>query len=308
MPTDIKMRLDFVTGNDVRSFSESATDERESTDKHKENLARELFAELRKAISFQDLKSPLPDLGDTLLESPLTAPAIPAGPMAFFDLLNRPAIWLEISNTFVELRFLLPQAKPYKDLEPKDSNPVTDPLCVYLHYQKMYMLNLAVFQLVKIQDLVVRLLQESFSGELISVDYNNDEWERKLTLKEAKKGLNALLLKGKLTNQEYQFIADALDIPSKSPYQDTIVRYRHHLTHRIRLSVDYSELFTEVEDRAGRPITEPTTGKETGKIYPIRGGKSKPEFLFADLYAALSDYMGYVAQMLKALKAIPRLA
>ena len=35
---------------------------------------------------------------------------------------------------------------------------------------------------------------------------------------------------------------------------------------------------------------------------------SKPEYLFADLYTALSDYMVYVAEMLKALKATPRLA
>lgn len=228
--------------------------------------------------------------------------------MAFIDLLNRPSIWLEINNTFVDLRFLLPQAKAYKDLEPKDSNPVPDPLCTYLHFQKMYMLNLTVFQLVKIQDLVVRLLQESFAGELISVDYNDDEWEKKLTLKEAKKGLNNLLKNGKLTSQEHQLIMEALEIPSQSPHKDTVIRYRNGLAHRIRLSVDYPELFTEVEDRAGQPLIDPATGKATGKVYPLRGGKSKPKFLFADLYTALSDYMGYVAKMLKALKGIPRLA
>jgi hypothetical protein len=65
---------------------------------------------------------------------------------------------------------------------------------------------------------------------------------------------------------------------------------------------------TEVEGRAGQPIVDPATGTETGKIYSLRGGKSKPEFLFADLYAALTDYMGYVADMLKTLKRIPRLA
>ena len=87
-----------------------------------------------------------------------------------------------------------------------------------------------------------------------------------------------------------------------------MILYRNRLTHRIRPSVDYSELFTEVEERAGQPIIDPITGKEKGRVYPLRGGKSKPEFLFADLYAALVDYMGYVADMLKALKAIPRLA
>lgn len=308
MPTDIKMRLEFVTAGNTHSFTESVTDDRESTEEHKGNLARELFAELRKAVSFKDLKSPLPDLGDSILESPPTAPIIPAGPMTFIDLLNRPAIWLEISNTFADLRFLLPQSKAYKDLEPKDSTPVSDPLCAYLHYQKMYMLNLAVFQLVKIQDLVVRLLQECFSGKLIDVDYNDDEWEKKLTMREAKRGLNSLLQKGDLTNDEYKLIMDALEISSKSSYQDTVIRYRNRLIHRIRPSVDYPELFTEFEDRAGQPLIDASTGKEKGRMYSIRGGKAKPEFLFYDLYEALSDYMGYVAEMLRALKNNPRLA
>jgi hypothetical protein len=226
--------------------------------------------------------------------------------MSFIDIFNRPAIWLEIHNTFVDLRFVLPQAKAYKDLEPKGSTPVSDPLCAHLHYQKMYMLNLAVFQLVKIQDLVVRLLQESFSGELISVDYNDDEWEKKLTLKEARKGLNALLQQGKLTNQEHQLITDALEIPSKSKYQDTVIFYRNRLVHRVRASVDYPELFTRVQSRVGRPLVNPVTGKQAGKAYTITSG-SKPEFLFADVYAALADYMQHVADMLKALKSIPLL-
>ena len=232
---------------------------------------------------------------------------MPTGPMSFIDMLNRPSIWLEIHNTFVDLRFLLQQASAYKGLEPKESSPVSDPLCAYLHYQKMYMLNLAVFQLAKIQDLAVRLLQESFSGDLVPVDYNDDEWERKLTLKEAKKGLNDLLQKGLIANDEHQLIMNALDIPSKSPYRDTIVRYRNHLAHGIRLSVDYPQLFTEVQGRVGRPSLNPITGKE-GISYPILGGKTKPSFLFADLYTALSDYMGDVAKMLKALKSVPRLS
>lgn len=308
MPTDIKMQLDFVTGSETDSFTETVMDDVEPTKEGKENLARELFAELRKAVSFKDSKGSLPDLGDTLLEVPNSStPISVARPMSFIDIFNKPAIWLEIHNTFVDLRFLLPQAKAYKDLEPKGSTPVSDPLCAYLHYQKMYMLNLAVFQLVKIQDLVVRLLQESFSGELISVDYNDDEWEKKLTLKEAKKGLNTQLQQGKLTSQEHQLITDALEIPSKSKYQESVVLYRNRLVHRVRASVDYPELFTEVQSRLGQSFVNPMTGKQSGTAYAIHA-RSKPEFLFVDLYTALAEYMGCVADMLKALKSVSRLA
>ena len=172
----------------------------------------------------------------------------------------------------------------------------------------MYMLNLAVFQLAKIQDLAARLLQESFSGELIAVDYKDDEWDRKITMGNAKQGLAALVQKGKLTTQEQQIILDALAIPSKSPHEGTVINYRNRMTHRVRPSVDYPELFSDFQDRAGQLFIDPATGKEKGKMHPITGGKSKPRFLFADLYVALSDYMGYVANMLEALKAIPRLA
>lgn len=228
--------------------------------------------------------------------------------MAFIDMMNRPSAWLEISNTFADLRFMLPQAKAYKALEPPNSNPVSDPLCTYLHYQKMYMLNLAVFQLVKIQDLVVRLLHESFSGELIPVDYNDDEWEKKLTVREARKGLNTLLQNGKLSSQEHKEIVDALDIPSKSQHHDTVIEYRNRMTHRIRPSVDYPELFTEFQSRAGSPILDPSTGKAKAMQYTIYGRTKNPEFRFDDLYVALADYMKYVVNMLKALKAIPRLS
>jgi hypothetical protein len=59
---------------------------------------------------------------------------------------------------------------------------------------------------------------------------------------------------------------------------------------------------------AGQPFTDPATGLQAGTAYSIRGGKSRPRFLFAELYTAVSDYMGYVAKMLQALKAIPRFA
>jgi hypothetical protein len=116
-----------------------------------------------------------------------------------------------------------------------------------------------------------------------------------------------LATKGDLTNQDYQAIIDALAQPLKSQYRKTVVGYRNRLAHGIRPSVDYPQLFTEVESRAGTTHFD-AKGKEVGKSYAIRGGKSGPEFLFGDLYTALSDYMGHVADMLKALKCTPRLS
>jgi uncharacterized protein YozE (UPF0346 family) len=306
MPTNIKMHLEFLSAaSDSQSFTDYVSDERRSSDQSKESLAREMFAELRKSVSFADHWQALPDVGD-LLES-ASSTTRPSDAMAFIDIFNVPALWLEISNTFTNLRYVLAQAKAYKDLEPPNSMPSSNRLCAYLHFEKMYRLNLAVFELVKIQDLVVRLLHESFSGKLISVDYDNEDWEKKLTLKDAKTGLKALAENGQLTDQEYQAILDALEHPSKSPHQEMVVRYRNRLTHRIRPSVDYPELYTDLQDRAGQMIKD-ASGKQTGRVWSIRGRSTKPDFLFSDLYTALAHYMSHVADMLKALKRIPRLS
>jgi len=44
------------------------------------------------------------------------------------------------------------------------------------------------------------------------------------------------------------------------------------------------------------------------RAYLIGTGGIVPEFTFNDLYTALADYMSHVADMLKALKLIPRLS
>jgi hypothetical protein len=163
MPTKINLRLEFVpeTGS-PSSFTYSVCHARDALNDGRENLSREMFAELRKGVSYSDYLKSLPDVGD-LLQS--HAAAVNDGdPMAFIDLLNKPAVWLEISNTFTDLRYVLAQAKAYKDLEPTNAKPATDSLCAYLHFEKMYRLDLGVFQLVKMQDLIVRLLHEVFPG------------------------------------------------------------------------------------------------------------------------------------------------
>lgn len=304
MPTNINFRLEFTSERGCRSFTYSVSHDRDSSDKGKESLAREMFAELQKAVSSADNGALLPDLGDDLLQSGQTRRI---DPMAFIDIFNVPALWLEINNTFLGLRYMLSQAKAYKDLEPLNTTPLNDQLCVYLHFEKMYRLDLAVFELIKIRDLVVRLLHESFSGRLISVDYDEDGWERDLNLTDAKIGLERMVKTGELTDQEHQAILDALAKPWNSPHREMVVSYRNALAHGIRPSVDYPELYTVTQDRAGKIIKD-ASGKETGRLYGIGTDKSKPDFLFNDLFIAISNYMGHVADMLRDLKCIPRLS
>ncbi len=197
LATTIKINLEFISAvGATTSFSDSISPERDASEDGKSNLAGEVFAELRKCAGYADHVAQLPSIRDLLkTESSFTYEATDVGDVV--NLFNVPAVWLELVNTFTNLRYVLAQARSYKDLEPPQTSPENNASCAYLHFQKMYSLNLAALDLAKIQDLVIRLLYESFSGKLIRVDLDDSEWEKKLTLNEAKKGL-----KEKLDNKE----------------------------------------------------------------------------------------------------------
>jgi hypothetical protein len=298
------MRLDFssLDRNNSLEFEESIRHDHDASASGKENLAREMFAELRKALSLADYHKSLPET-DELMES--RAAGRRTDPMAFLDIMNIPAMWQEINNTFLDLRYLLGQAKAYKDLEPRDSTPISDSLCAYLHFEKMHNLNLAMFLIVKIQDLVVRLLQEGFSGNLIDVDYDEEGWEGDLRFHDAKRGMKRLLDSGQLGQSEHDGVMGALEFPTRSPAKGMIIKYRNRLAHGILPSVDYSEIFTHVQDRAGEAIRD-ASGNLRARRYSIGSRPSKPDFTFGELYAALVDYMSRIADMLNALRRMPR--
>jgi hypothetical protein len=303
MATEIKMSIEFLsdTGRS-EAFVDSVQHERESSDDGKQNLAREMFAELQAHVNLANCHNALPKVENLLEQSGYRR----TDPKGFIDIVNIPNMWLEISNTFLELRYVLAQAAAYKELEPPNTSPTSDALCAYLHFEKMYKLNLAVIDLMKIQDLVVRLLHECFSGKLIVVDHDDEDWEKKLTLFEAKKGLRKLAENGEIDRKEYDAILEALEHMTKSPHQKTVVNYRNALAHRVRAAVDYPELYTAMQSRAGKVIKN-AAGKETGRMYSFGGGRPV-DFLFSDLYEAISDYMKHVVEMLRKLKEIPRLS
>jgi hypothetical protein len=82
-----------------------------------------------------------------------------------------------------------------------------------------------VFQLVKIQDLVVRLLHENFEGKLVAVNYDADGWERDLSMEEAKNGLKALFDNLALSEADYRSILTALAEPAKSQHRKVVIDY-----------------------------------------------------------------------------------
>jgi hypothetical protein len=304
MPTTINSRVEFLTtSGPPSSFTDSLTINREPSEDGRENLARQLFTEAHKEISLSVHATALPDAGDLLEPSDYTRD----DPMSFLDIYNSPNLWLEIANTLRSIQYLLAQAKSYKEQEQNGSTPLSSSLCAHIHFAKMHSFDLAVFQLVKIQDLVVRLLHENFAGKLIDVDYDVDGWEKDLSMEEARNGLKTLFENSALSDADYQSILTAIDQPKKSAGRKVVIDYRNRLTHRIKPSVDYAEVYTDVQNRGGKPILD-AAGKERGRTYSIGGRRTKPEFLFEDLYSAVAEYMGHIVNMVKGLKQVSRLS
>jgi hypothetical protein len=303
-----KVRLELSRDNvdgPVNAIEETISSEYETRPDWENRLGRELAAEFQKAIRFHEYLSEVPDVDVDLVDA---QPINFAHPKQFFSAGNTQGLWLEIHNTLADVRFLLARARAYKSVEPSGSG--TDDmkaLRYYAHFSKMHNLNLAVLGMVKIQDLVVRLLFENFGGDLIKVDQAEDDWEADLTMQKARRGLKERLDSGNLEQSEYDQIKRALDVPSTSTHQATVVAYRNGIVHRLRPSVDYPSLFTPLEDRVGQPIFD-ASGKQTGRKYSMWGLPTKPEYCFADLYSPLLDYLKHVIEMLTLLKAIPRLA
>ena len=83
MMTEIKMQIDFAPASgETRTFKESITDPHGSPDDSQEALANELFAELRKAVSFHESKNTLPSLGQSLVELQSSTPITPTAATA----------------------------------------------------------------------------------------------------------------------------------------------------------------------------------------------------------------------------------
>jgi hypothetical protein len=89
-------------------------------------------------------------------------------------------MWLELSNLIIGAEADLVLAQAFKALEPAQEPPFEDSVAIndlyFIHDRKMNLLNTAVWALLKVEYLVLRLLHESIGGDL--VDATLPDWER----------------------------------------------------------------------------------------------------------------------------------
>ena len=223
----------------------------------------------------------------------------------YFDVRNSQSLWLEISNLIRGIEHDLEMARAFKELEPAEEPPFQDDEAInnlyFLHNRKMEALDRAVCELIKVQDLVNRLVHESLGGDL--VDTSNPNWERTQLLRSnVEKGLEAKRASGALAQPDFDAISAALKIPENMPHGDTAITYRRRLMHHIHPSVDYGIFFSGLESREGEVMTD-ATGKIIGRQYAIRA-RPPVQYRFSELHKSLTEYLEAVATMLQKLSEI----
>lgn len=256
-----------------------------------------LFAELKVTVGQQAAPK-----HNAVARAWLDAPTKPAGFEKYFDVRNSQALWLELTNLIMGAEGDLMLSAAFKALEPAQEPPFDDDAAIndlyYIHRRKMELLNQAVHALIKVQDLVNRLLHESLGGDL--VDTSKPDWERtELTRANVKKGLASKCAGGGLEQSKLDAITLALAIPGNTPKAELAKTYRNRLMHHIRPSVDYSQFFSALESRMGEEVRD-AQGKVVGKRHPLFP-TPQAEYRFEDLHAAFSEYLDAVVSMLEQL-------
>lgn len=273
--------------------------------------ARLQVAELRKELRWPRFHSQLPTMTEFLggvrqtfrLEDMFTG--------VYFDRRNTRWIWFELGNTLLQTKVLLAQARAYKSLEPLPKNdPAKNSYLHNLHYNKMDKFNLAVCYLAKTEDLVFRLLFENIGASLVAVDMSEPGWERELTWRNIRRGVSRRARESnpalaQLTDDEYRQMRSILARFRRPLFVRRFLEYRHRLTHRLKPSVDYPELYTYLEDRVGRALYD-EEGREKGRSWGIGGRPIEPEFTFAQLYDLATNTLGHYLSLLRELKAMRR--
>jgi hypothetical protein len=297
----IELKLTFTDSDGTTRTEARSVETSEMTDPGGEHrVAHNLFSDLSVAVGDQ----PEPK-HNALARRWLDFPKRPVGIHQYFDIQNSHALWLELSNLVMGVEADLILAQAYKALEPPQEPSFEDQAALndlyYVHDRKMNLLNQAVHGLIKVQDLVNRLLHESLGGDL--VDTGKADWERtQLTRANLIKGLQGKQTAGLLSQSDFQAISEALEIPRTIPKGEIAKTYRNRLMHHVRPSVDYAMFFATLESRAGEEIRD-TKGNVVGRQHTI-SARQPVEYRFQDLRAAFSDYLDAIAAMLQKLSEI----
>lgn len=227
----------------------------------------------------------------------------------YYDASNKNWAWLEICNLLSSARIYLARSRAYKEFEPDHSgNPGKENQALYMiHLRKMGEFHLAVKNIKKLEDMILRLIFEALGASLEGIDTSKDEWERQLSLKNIKDGLKQRDTNERLKimpEDEYNELRSIRGAMSHGANQtlNKFWQYRHALEHRMPQSVDYVELYAAFEGRP-EPIIE--DGKAVGMLGFIGSRPINPDWRFEDLHDTTVAVYDYYLKLLERLNELP---
>lgn len=305
----IEISIAFKDSGIERTFEKVVEIPDETSVAGEDNLRDYLWAEVEKELEWGRYLEGLPDIED--LPQP-TRQSFKLDDMvsgAYHDRTNVQWTWFEIKKVLREVRLLLAQSRAYKALEPEHKANLEENNLLYnLHLNKIEKFDLAVFLLTKVEDLVFRLIFEGTGASLISVDMSDPEWERALTWSK----INAALKKNSgnsgnahLNTEEQAALIWIVGAFRQPDYVSRFIAYRNQVTHRIRPSVDYVELYTYLQNRMAKPLFD-AEGREKGRSWGIGVRPTKAEYDFDALYELAVRTMEHYVALLRRLSAIHR--
>ncbi len=223
----------------------------------------------------------------------------------YFDVRNSQNLWLELSNLVCGIEYDLEMARAFKELESAQEPDLENDAAIndlyFLHDRKMTALDRAVYELVKVQEIVNRLLHESLGGDV--VDTSKPDWERnQLTRDNVENGLEAKRAAGALSQPDFDAFKAALQVLRNTPHGDVALTYRRKLMHHIHPSVDHAIFFSGLESREGEAIKD-ASGKVKGRRYDLLA-RSPVQYHFVDLHTSLTESLDAIVSMLQKLREI----
>jgi hypothetical protein len=247
-----------------------------------------LSTEAQVESKWNEFLNKLPDPSSLCSGNSTTIKIRPEDINSYYDASKRGWAWLEICNLLRSARIYLARARAYKEFEPAYSGkPGKENEVLYTtHLRKMSEFHLAVKNIKKLEDMILRLIFEGVGASLEGIDTSQYEWERQLTLEKIKDGLRKRDINERLKNMpddEYKELRSIRSAMSHGSSRNLhrFWQYRHALEHRMPQSVDYVEIYPAFESRP-EPIEK--DGKVIGEQGFIGSQPINPDWRFKDLY------------------------
>jgi hypothetical protein len=171
-----------------------------------------------------------------------------------------------------------------------------------LHLDKMERFHLAIFEMTRIEDLIVRIVYEFFGDQFIDVDETKNGWEKKLTWNRMKEALNKKGMPEKnphhaleaMGDREYQELMSVVR-RYRTPEVLELIQYRDIKTHRVTPSVDHPQLAVEVSSLGASAAGSPAT---------LFASRTNAEYQFLELYRLAKKVYAHLLRMVLELNEI----